>query len=48
MSYPVKDSNGNDTGSVVAPSPSLPAGTYTFTVPNEPSGGGGPGEEQQS
>lgn len=43
MSYPVKDSSGTDTGSVVTPSPSLPPGTYTFEVPADPNGGGGPG-----
>lgn len=43
MSYPVQDSSGNPTGAVVAPSPSLPAGTYTFEVPAETNGGGGPG-----
>lgn len=45
MSYPVKDSSGSATGSVVTPSPSLPPGVYTFEVPANPNGGGGPGEE---
>lgn len=43
MSYPVQDSSGNLTPAVVTPSPSLPAGTYTFVIPEDPNGGGGPG-----